>query len=157
MLAPISCIEDRRCQQSESTQDYDSVWYTAESPTGFAKCIQTPRAGTWINYWGRCSEIKRSDSSITVATRSDAWTVFAHLNTVFAGSDPTRGTDVCLRLFCVCALLCVGSGLATGWSPVQGVLPTMHGITKLKKRAGPWKELRSHCWKNETSPFEPLI
>jgi hypothetical protein len=29
--------------------------------------------------------------------------------------------DVCLRLFCVC----VGSGLATGWFPVQGVLPTV--------------------------------
>jgi hypothetical protein len=28
--------------------------------------------------------------------------------------------DVCLRLFCVCVC-----GLATGWSPVQGVLPTV--------------------------------
>jgi hypothetical protein len=32
--------------------------------------------------------------------------------------------DVCLRLFCVC----VGSGLATGWSPVEGVLPTVLGL-----------------------------
>jgi hypothetical protein len=31
--------------------------------------------------------------------------------------------DVCVRLFCVCVALCVVSGLATGWSPVQGVLP----------------------------------
>jgi hypothetical protein len=29
-------------------------------------------------------------------------------------SNPTRGMDVCLRLFCVCVVLCVGSGLATG-------------------------------------------
>jgi hypothetical protein len=29
-----------------------------------------------------------------------------------------------LRLFCVC----VGSGLATGWSPVQGVLPIVFGL-----------------------------
>jgi hypothetical protein len=29
---------------------------------------------------------------------------------------------VCMRLFCVCVVLCLGSGLATSWSPVQGVL-----------------------------------
>jgi hypothetical protein len=29
---------------------------------------------------------------------------------------------------------CVGSGLATGWFPVQGVLPTLYRINKLKKR-----------------------
>jgi hypothetical protein len=29
------------------------------------------------------------------------------------GSNPTQGMDVCVRLFCVCAVLCVGSGLAT--------------------------------------------
>jgi hypothetical protein len=33
--------------------------------------------------------------------------------------------DVCLRLFCVCV---VGSGLATGWSPVQGVRTTVLGL-----------------------------
>jgi hypothetical protein len=31
-------------------------------------------------------------------------------------------------------ILCVGSGLATGWSPVQAVLPTVYRIKKLKKR-----------------------
>jgi hypothetical protein len=35
------------------------------------------------------------------------------------GSNHTQGMDVCLRLCCVCVVLCVGSGLATGWSPVQ--------------------------------------
>jgi TorA maturation chaperone TorD len=30
----------------------------------------------------------------------------------------------CLCLFCVC----IGSGLATGWSPIQGVLPTVLGL-----------------------------
>jgi hypothetical protein len=33
------------------------------------------------------------------------------------GSNPTRDMDVCVRLFCVCAVLCVGSGLATGLIP----------------------------------------
>jgi hypothetical protein len=27
--------------------------------------------------------------------------------------------DVCLRLFCVCVVLCVDSGIATGWSPYR--------------------------------------
>jgi hypothetical protein len=34
--------------------------------------------------------------------------------------------NVCVRSFCVCVVLCVGSGLATGWSLVQGVLPTLY-------------------------------
>jgi hypothetical protein len=36
--------------------------------------------------------------------------------------------DVCLRLFCVCVVLCVGRGLATGWLLVQGVLPAVYRI-----------------------------
>jgi hypothetical protein len=42
--------------------------------------------------------------------------------------------DVCMRLFCVCVVLCVGSSLAMGWSLVQGVLPTVYKFKKLKKR-----------------------
>jgi hypothetical protein len=45
--------------------------------------------------------------------------------------------DISLRLFCVC----VGSRLATGWSPVQGVLPTVYRIKKLEKRPRPNKGL----------------
>jgi hypothetical protein len=37
-------------------------------------------------------------------------------------------------VYSVCVVLCVGSDLATGWSPVQGVLPTVYRIKKLKKR-----------------------
>jgi hypothetical protein len=58
---------------------------------------------------------------ITVAARSQAWTVFARSNVGIVGSNPTQGVDVCLHLFCVC----VYSGLASGWSPIQGVLPTL--------------------------------
>jgi hypothetical protein len=32
--------------------------------------------------------------------------------------------DICVRILCVCVVLCVGSGIATGWSPDKGVLPT---------------------------------
>jgi hypothetical protein len=41
--------------------------------------------------------------------------------------------SVCI--YSVFALSCVGSGLATGWSPVQGALTTVYRITKPKKAA----------------------
>jgi hypothetical protein len=70
---------------------------------------------------------------ITAVVRSKVWTAFAHLSAGIVGSNPTQGMDLCMRLFCVCAVLGVGSGLATGWSPVQGVLPTVYRIKKVKK------------------------
>jgi hypothetical protein len=79
--------------------------------------------------------------------RSKAWTVFASSKFGVVGSNPTRGMDVCVRLFCVCAVLCVGCSLETGWSPVQGVLPTVCRIKHLKRR--PWsKGLQIHRKKN---------
>jgi hypothetical protein len=50
---------------------------------------------------------------------------------------------VCLCLFCICVVLCVGRGLATGCYPVQGVLPNVYRIKKLKKRPRS-KGLKSH-------------
>jgi hypothetical protein len=38
----------------------------------------------------------------------------ARSNTGIVGSNPTQGMDVCVRLFCVCVVLCVGSDLVTG-------------------------------------------
>jgi hypothetical protein len=69
------------------------------------------------------------EMKIIVAAQSKAWTVFARLNAGTVGSNPTQGIE------CLCAfvVLCVGSGLATGSSPVQGVLPTVYKIKKLKK------------------------
>jgi hypothetical protein len=51
---------------------------------------------------------------ITVDARSKSRTVFAHSNAGIMGSNPTRVTDVFVRLFCVCVVLSAGSGLATG-------------------------------------------
>jgi hypothetical protein len=62
---------------------------------------------------------------IRVSALSKAWTVFARSNAGILGSNSTQGMDVCVRLFCVCVVLRVGSGLARGWSPVQGVLMSM--------------------------------
>jgi hypothetical protein len=48
-----------------------------------------------------------SPDPITIATRSKGWTVFVRSNTRNMGSNITWGMDVCVRLFCVCAVLCV--------------------------------------------------
>jgi hypothetical protein len=61
-----------------------------------------------------------------VVSRSKARTVSTRSNTEIMGSNPTGGMDVCVRLFCVCVVLCVGSGFATGWSPLQGGLLTVY-------------------------------
>jgi hypothetical protein len=51
------------------------------------------------------------------------------------GSNPTQGMDVwCMCLFCVCVVLCLGRGLATVWSLIQGVLWSVK-IMKLKEEA----------------------
>jgi hypothetical protein len=65
---------------------------------------------------------------------SKAWRVFASSNTGIMGSNPTQGMNVCVRIFCVSFVMCVGSDLAMGWSPVQGVLPNVYRIKKLKRR-----------------------
>jgi hypothetical protein len=52
-------------------------------------------------------------------------------------------------LFCVCVVLCSGRGLETGWSLVQGVLPSLKMIIKLKKhRPGPKGGCRASGKKN---------
>jgi hypothetical protein len=43
---------------------------------------------------------------ITVAARSEAWTVFTRSNAGIVGSNPTQRMDVCVRFFCVCVVLC---------------------------------------------------
>jgi hypothetical protein len=35
-------------------------------------------------------------------------TVFARSKAGIVGSNPTRGMDLCVRLFCVCVVLCTG-------------------------------------------------
>jgi hypothetical protein len=59
---------------------------------------------------------------ITAAVQSEAWTVFVGFNAGIMGSNPTRGMYVCVRFFCACVVLCVGSGIATCWSPVKEFL-----------------------------------
>jgi hypothetical protein len=51
---------------------------------------------------------------IRATARPKARTVLARSNTRFVGSNTTRGKDICVRLLCVCVVLCVGSGLEIG-------------------------------------------
>jgi hypothetical protein len=44
----------------------------------------------------------------------------------------SRNGCLCVRLFCVCVVLCVRSCLATGRSPVQGVLPSVYRLWNWK-------------------------
>jgi hypothetical protein len=57
-----------------------------------------------------------------VAARSKARTVFVRSNAGIVGPNPTQGMNVCVRLFCVCVVLCVGSGLVMISSFVQEAL-----------------------------------
>jgi hypothetical protein len=56
------------------------------------------------------------------------------LNAGIVDSNPTEGMDICLCLFYVC----IGSGLAVGLSPVQGVLPTVSGYETEVKQSVSW-------------------
>jgi hypothetical protein len=54
--------------------------------------------------------------------------VFARSEAGIVGSNPTQGLNVwCVcAFFCVFVVLCLGRVLATSWSPVQGVLPSVN-------------------------------
>ena len=63
--------------------------------------------------------------------------------------------SVCV--YSVCVVLCVVSDIATGWSPVQGVLPSVYMIKKLKKRPRPNKmvvEPLMNKWMKEINRLE---
>jgi hypothetical protein len=83
------------------------------------------------------------------ATRSKAWTVFVRLKAGIVGSNPTQDMDVwCV---CVCVVQRLGSGLATGWSLVQGVLPSVKNDYGIEEEAsGPEWTGRTTEKKNTT-------
>jgi hypothetical protein len=77
-----------------------------------------------------------------VAERSEAWTVFARSDARIVGSNPTEAW----MFVYVYSVFVLGSGLAIGWSLIQGVLPTrlrnwsetmFHGCPMLQQK---WKQ-----------------
>jgi hypothetical protein len=88
--------------------------------------------------------------AITLAVRSKAWTIFPGPNTGIMSSIPIWVIVVGVRFFSVCVVLCIGSSLATGWSPVQRILPTVYKIKKVKSGQCPTNGCRAidrfHSW-----------
>jgi hypothetical protein len=74
-----------------------------------------------------------------------AWTLFARSEAGIVGSNPTqRHRCLCLRLFSFCIVLCVGSGLVTGWSLIQRALPTVYKrLRNWRRGQGPTKGCRT--------------
>jgi hypothetical protein len=60
-----------------------------------------------------------------------------------------------VAFFCVCVFLCLGRGLATRWSPVQGVLPSVNdqetekpdlcSKVRAKRKKKTYYRLVDHC------------
>jgi hypothetical protein len=85
-----------------------------------------------------------------VAALSKAWYVFARSNTGVVGLNPTRGMDVCVRVYSVFVLSCdyiAALRRADHSSKESYRLSKM--ITNVKKRPVPNKGLQSHRWMNE--------
>jgi hypothetical protein len=81
---------------------------------------------------------------VTLAERSKAWAVFARADAGTVGSNLTLGMDVdCLCCVCIFLCFCTVRGIATGWSPVQGVLSTVLDLVTGVKRKVSWRRPRS--------------
>jgi hypothetical protein len=103
--------------------------------TDYKPCNYAINNGNTINVYFETTSGVTADHS--GHTQCKAWTVFANPNIGIMRLNRIRGMDVCVRLFSVCVVLCVGSGLATGWSLVQGVLPTVYVLRNWKSDQGP--------------------
>jgi hypothetical protein len=66
---------------------------------------------------------------------------------------------VCMRLFCVCVALCLGRGLATSWSLVQGVLLSVEKWLRNRIRGqGPeWAGTHNDLWSKKWFRFQSNV
>jgi hypothetical protein len=104
VLARITCIH------ANKQTDIHSYIY---KQTAFQKQFSHIQEGIFEKIWtlifnNHCTFLYYvyENLLITVAARSKAWNFFARPNAGIVGSNATQGTDVCLRLFCVCVVLC---------------------------------------------------
>jgi hypothetical protein len=126
---------------SVSIQRFSSYYGPIYEQTDLARHIlPTSRSDRTTNEWYCTTIISNyifyvvNIRPITVEARSTAWINFSRSNAGIVGSNRTGGMDICPLLFSVCVVLCVGSGLVAGWSPVQWVLSNMYRLKKIKKR-----------------------
>jgi hypothetical protein len=88
---------------------------------------------------------------ITVAMRSQAWTVFSRSNTGDVNSNPTRGMNVCICVYSEFMLPSVQvAAFRQADPPSKELYRLCKKVKKLKKRPGSNKGLQSHReWKEE--------
>jgi hypothetical protein len=113
----------KRNLASYNSAQFKILWEYSEFVLVVCRCFYLIIVGIGLSVV-RFLLVCRHLSPVTVAARSKAWHVFVRLNTGIVGSNSARGMDVCV--YPVFVLSCVGSGLATGWSLVQGVLPIVY-------------------------------
>jgi hypothetical protein len=100
--------------------------------------------------------IHRCEANLSVAARSEVWTVFASSNTGIVGSNHTQGMDVCMRLFCVSFVLC-RQRPCDGLIPVQGVLvlknwsETKRFTDALRSKVRATWYIYIYCWEQNGS------
>jgi hypothetical protein len=90
---------------------------------------------------------------VTVTARSKVWTVFARSNAGIMGSNPTRGMDICVRLFCVCVVLC--RALRRADPPAMESYQMCTGLRNWKSDQGPTNGRRAiDEWMNGLNRFK---
>jgi hypothetical protein len=117
-------------------------WHTGLPFTWLVRSHNVLQFGVRSTVSGPFSQ-QSSISPVTVAERSKTCTVIARADAGTVGSSQTQGMDV-YYLCCVCVFLCLctGRGVATSWSPVQGVLPTVLYLVTEVKRKVLWRRPR---------------
>jgi hypothetical protein len=153
-----------RCDGRQEASLWPAVGRTGQictrPPRGMFRRQSEEVTGGWEN----CVEcvpspdkIKKNETGRTCGThgKKEAWENeyfhYVHVNWaenfVDLGLCPlerwSRRFESHSRHGCLRAVLCVGSGLATGWSRIYGVLPTLYKITKLKNGQGPTTSRRA--------------
>jgi hypothetical protein len=110
------CLQYDPLTQASLQGDEDCLYLNVYSPmvcTANASIFSILHAG---ELWAILQPLV-SRLPITVAVRSKEWTVFARSIAGITGWNPTQGMDVCVHLFCVCVVLCVG---LRNWKSGQG-------------------------------------
>jgi hypothetical protein len=106
-----SCLRFKLCLAS-SEQEASTIYSTLNVLTVLSS---ETSANSCRTTWRHIQEDGALYSQlITVTARYKAWTFFARSNAEIVGSNTIQGMDVCVRLFCVYVVLCVGSGLVKG-------------------------------------------
>jgi hypothetical protein len=96
----------------------------------------------WMEF-GIFGDLSMSDEFNWIKYSLSRWQLPCYLRYELSSPIPVLvriQLDAWMSVYILLVLSCVGIGLVTGWSPVQGVLPTVYRIKKLKKQPRPGKK-----------------